>query len=263
MSSLSITTNDGVKLAYSKTGENGPNVLLIHGWSGSRQYFRDSVQDLAKQCQVYAYDLRGHGDSDKPTWGAHVARLAGDLRDFLIALDLKEVVVVGTSLGCAIIWSYIELFGNERLGKAVFVDQAPLQFYASDWKLGSNALRMMLKYDFDAFAKGTAEGCMQRPPTKDTAAFLISETKKADASFLGALMADHTQLDWRPLLPRITLPCLVMVGKKSQCFPWQGVQYVADNIKGSKVEVYEEGDHWLYIEEPQRFSSSVIAFATQ
>ncbi|KAK3265439.1 hypothetical protein CYMTET_25875 [Cymbomonas tetramitiformis] len=67
MSSLSITTNDGVKLAYSKTGENGPNVLLIHGWSGSRQYFRDSVQDLAKQCQVYAYDLRGHGDSDKPT----------------------------------------------------------------------------------------------------------------------------------------------------------------------------------------------------
>jgi pimeloyl-ACP methyl ester carboxylesterase len=71
--------------------------------------------------QVYAYDQRFHGDSDSPNHGFHVARLAVDLRDFLQALDLTEVTVVGSSMGCAVIWSYVELFGLQRLRQAVFV----------------------------------------------------------------------------------------------------------------------------------------------
>jgi pimeloyl-ACP methyl ester carboxylesterase len=47
--------------------------------------------------------------------GHHVARLAADLRDLLTQLDLREVTVLGTSMGAAVIWSYLELFGEERL----------------------------------------------------------------------------------------------------------------------------------------------------
>jgi len=268
-----VTLQDGVRLAYSEWGTSGPTVVLIHGWSGSRHYFRDSVQKIAASCRVLAYDLRGHGDSDKPSWGAHVARLAADLREFLVAKELKEVTVVGTSLGCAIIWSYFELFGADRLSKCIFVDQAPLQYrFAGDWELGSNGcydaerlagLRARLLTDLDGFADDNALGCMQKPPSPDTAPFLKAETLKADPAFLGALMADHTQLDWRTLLPRFTLPSLVMVGRKSQCFPWQGVQYVADNIPGAQAMVFEEGDHWLYIEEADRFASAVVEFASK
>ena len=42
--------------------------------------------------------------------------------------------MVGTSMGASTIWSYIELFGNLRLAKAVFVDQAPLQVTVSTWQ---------------------------------------------------------------------------------------------------------------------------------
>lgn len=63
------------------------------------------LQELAKSTRVFAYDLRGHGESDKPAWGAHVARLAADLRDFMHALELDGVTGVGTSLGCAVMWS--------------------------------------------------------------------------------------------------------------------------------------------------------------
>lgn len=59
--------------------------------------------------------------------GYHVSRLAADLRELLTQLELAEVTVVGTSMGCAVIWAYIELFGEDRLARAVFVDQAPLQ----------------------------------------------------------------------------------------------------------------------------------------
>lgn len=70
---------------------------------------------------MYAYDQRFHGDSDSPSHGFHVARLAADLRDFLQALQLADVTVVGSSMGCAVIWSYVELFGLQRLKQAVFV----------------------------------------------------------------------------------------------------------------------------------------------
>ncbi len=40
---------------------------------------------------------------------------------------MQEVTVVGTSMGASTIWSYIELFGDDRIARAVFVDQAPLQ----------------------------------------------------------------------------------------------------------------------------------------
>ncbi len=42
----------------------------------------------------------------------------------------QVVTVVGTSMGAAVIWSYLELFGDARIAKAVFVDQAPLQVCA-------------------------------------------------------------------------------------------------------------------------------------
>ena len=87
-----FTTNDGVKLVY-EVGEGGSSsstaspVVLVHGWSGSKHYFDHSFAAMMSApnppSKVVRYDLRGHGDSDKPSWGYHVARYAADLRDLL------------------------------------------------------------------------------------------------------------------------------------------------------------------------------------
>lgn len=45
----------------------------------------------------------------------------------MCCIGIQDVTVVGTSMGASTIWSYTELFGDHRLAKAVFVDQAPLQ----------------------------------------------------------------------------------------------------------------------------------------
>ena len=87
--------------------------------------FTLNADALAERCVVYRYDQRFHGESDKPSWGFSVARLAADLKDFIDALKLERPVVVGTSLGCAVIWAYVELYGETALGRLVFVDQAP------------------------------------------------------------------------------------------------------------------------------------------
>ena len=54
-----------------------------------------------------------------------MARLAADLKDFIDALQLEKPVVVGTSLGCAVIWAYVELYAAAHAAKKhVFAEPA-------------------------------------------------------------------------------------------------------------------------------------------
>lgn len=269
MSAQQVITGDGVKLAYERHGVKGPVVVFIHGWSGSRHYFDCNAEAVGRTCQVYRYDARFHGDSDKPEWGHRVARLAADLHDFLQTLNLQEVTVVGTSMGASTIWSYIELFGEDRIARAVFVDQAPLQNLAEDWNLGSTGcydavslarLQTTLKYDFRAVALGNNDACLSQSIPQKTTEHLILETLKADASALGKLMADHTQADWRSVLPRISIPCLNLVGSKTMCFNAQGVAYVGEKVPRCE-QVYFDAGHWLYIEMPDKFNELIQRFA--
>jgi len=68
--------------------------------------FKRNVSALAEKYHVIVPDLRGHGESEKPRSGYHVARLALDLRNLIEHLQLPEgqVSAIGTSLGAAIIW---------------------------------------------------------------------------------------------------------------------------------------------------------------
>ncbi|KAL4431472.1 hypothetical protein ABPG75_006728 [Micractinium tetrahymenae] len=269
----SITTNDGVKLVYQRHGRlGGPVVVLVHGWSGSQHYFDLNTRPLANQgLTVYTYDQRFHGESDKPSWGFHVARLAADLHELLTQLDLADVTVVGTSMGCAVIWSYIELFGEQRLKQCVFVDQAPLQNTAPDWKWGSTGcydlasltrLQCKLQSDFVGFAKDNGAFCASLPLAPEVVQVLEQETLRADPNALAQLMADHTALDWRPLLPRITVPCLNLVGRKSAVFPWYGCEVVGKLVPNCHTVFFERANHWLYLEQPKEFCSLVADFVT-
>lgn len=139
----SCHTDDGVEIYYQflqspPQAKSDICIVLIHGFSGSSQYFVKNISDLAKEHSVVAYDLRGHGKSGNPNHGFHVARLAADLRVLVAHLqkahpEINRFVGVGCSIGAAVLWSFVELFGDQTFMKMIFVDQAPLQNYTMDW----------------------------------------------------------------------------------------------------------------------------------
>jgi len=172
-------------------------------------------------------------------------------------------------MGAAVIWSYIENYRTSRLSGAVFVDQAPLQNRAEGWDLGSKgcydaaslaALQSSLVADLRAATEGTADSCLSKPIDPELREALIGETMRCDPRALGQIMADHTQLDWRPVLPTIDLPCLNLVGRRSNVFPWEGCAAVGSLIPDCKTVFFEECNHWLYIEEPRKFADVVLRF---
>ena len=264
-----VTTNDGVRLHYEERGE-GPPLVLIHGWTFSGRFFVRNVDALSESFKVITLDLRGHGDSEKPDHGYRVPRLAKDLHDLLDALGLEDVTVLGWSLGCPVIWSYLELFGTHRLSRAIFVQQSPRQYYAPDWKLGhatcydaAALATTQAWFAADPAAADQGQLCtiFATQPTQDERDLFLSEMAKSPPHARNAIMADHTRHDWRDLLPKITLPSLVLVARQDSVFPWQGPAYVGENIPGAETVFFEESAHGLFFDEPDKFNETVARFA--
>ena len=93
-----------------------PVVVLVHGWSGTAAYFSPGMRAARDDFPAtIALDLRGHGGSDRPGRGHTVARLAIDLREVLeqaaARLSPSGFVLVGASMGCAVVWSLLQLCG--------------------------------------------------------------------------------------------------------------------------------------------------------
>lgn len=262
-----ITTNDGVRIYYEEAGRGKP-LVLIHGWSCSGRFFKSNVDELAKACRVINMDLRGHGKSGKPQWGYRISRMAKDVKDLIEALDLQDVTLLGWSMGGSVIWSYLDLFGNEHLKRVVIVDQSPRQYVNTEWTWGGGCidaealavLTTRLEYDVKSVSTGVAQGCLSKEATPEEEAFFVEEMLQCPGWVQGAIMADHTHLDWRDLLPKIDIPTLVLVARKGKIFPWQGCAYVGEQIPGAETVFFEEGGHMLFYEEPEKFNRVVADF---
>lgn len=261
-------TADNVTIHYEVSGRGRP-LLMLPGWSCSIGFFKRNIPALAQDFTVVAMDFRGHGASPDPGHGHRIARYAADVHQLLLALELQEVTLLGWSMGGAVIWSYYEIFGADRVAGFVFVDQSPRQYRSADWTWGSNnlygaealaALNVQLAYDPRGVAEGTVRGCYYGEPPQDELDHLVNEIEACPGSVRAAIMSDHTTLDWRDLLPQITVPSLVMVGRHSDIFPWQGSAYVGEQIPNARTEFFEASGHMPFWQESERFNQLVRNF---
>ena len=111
---------------YLQWGEQGPPIIFVHGLTANAFCFQAFADDLARDHRVFAYDLRGRGDSDKPESGYSVPIHATDLAELIDELGLDRPVVVGHSLG-AFVGLYFAVHYPKKLSKLVLIDAgAPL-----------------------------------------------------------------------------------------------------------------------------------------
>lgn len=298
----SITVNDGCKLAYqtSLDSENFTDddstrkcVILMHGFSGSSNYFTRNFDTLSKRFWVVAPDMRGHGSSDHTRGGYHVARLAADLASLVAHIRKTapsvQIVPVGCSIGAAVLWTYVELFGCDDFSGFVFVDQAPLQDRSSfdrwdqskahtgcydeasmlaaqrSWIEDSPSAHLDLFKGCLGYlhAPRPDDGISDEQAAKDER-FFTEISASCDQTWLARLLADHTRYDHREAIEAISIPTLVMAGGRSSCFPLEGMLETVKRVEKTspglaKSSVFDSG-HWLFYEEPERFNREIIEF---
>jgi pimeloyl-ACP methyl ester carboxylesterase len=110
-----------IELYYEDQGAGQP-VVLIHGYPlDGHSWERQTGQLLAAGHRVITYDRRGFGRSTKAGSGYDYDTFAADLNTLVETLGLRDVVLVGFSMGTGELARYVSRYGSERVAKLAFL----------------------------------------------------------------------------------------------------------------------------------------------
>jgi pimeloyl-ACP methyl ester carboxylesterase len=252
------TAHDGATLAYDVTG-NGAALVLVHGITESSASWAPLVAPLAEGHEVVLVDLRGHGASEHRA-PYDLATMAADLRRVVEASGAgDQALVVGHSLGGAVVSAYASAFPCRAV---VNVDQ-PLAL--AGFQTGLRQLEPLLRGSPEEFqAAITAVFESMRGELQGEEAERIEGLRQADQEVVlgiwsGVLESSAEELDAlvAAVAAGISVPYLSLHGIDPG--PDYGT-WLTGLVPTAAVEVWPGVGHYPHLVAPQRFLERLAAF---
>ena len=272
MTSTSTTSNP-VRLHVEDSGGNGRPVVLIHGWPLSADAWQAQVGPLRDAgCRVIAYDRRGFGRSEKPESGFDYDTLAADLAGLLEERDLRDVTLVGFSMGGGEVARYVANHGEGRLRSVVFAAAVPPCLMKSEdnpdgpltpekAKEKEAAFKADREAYFDDFTRNffSANDVLKVSEAQRQEAIAIC--RQADpAAALGCMQAFATT-DFRADLAKVTVPTLVLHGDSDAVVPFEGSgKRTHAAIPGSDLVLLRDAPHGCNVSHADEFNAALLKF---
>jgi non-heme chloroperoxidase len=266
----SITTSDAVRLDYTESGPAGGRpIVLLAGFRAPAATWLFQVPALVSAgYRVISVDIRGHGSAEHPDLGHSMERRGADVNDVLEALDLRDAVLVGQSMGGNTVWAYVEQFGSKRIAGIAIIDQTPKMLKTADWSHG------FYGYDgtnvdtyFSAGIPPTGHGTPIWRRGRRLGRLLkavrsaTAEPKQMSAGELEVL-SDHAHKDWRSVISKVTVPVLFIGGAESEVWPSSHAAASAELSKHASSAVIQKAGHATNIEQPSEFNRLLIEFVS-
>ena len=274
MSKITVGTENStpIELHYEDHGTGKP-VELIHGWPLSGRSWENQVPALIEAGRrVITYDRRGFGDSSQPYGGYDYDTFAADLNTLLTELDLREVTLVGFSMGGGEVARYLGTFGSERIEKAVLAAAVPPFLYKTegnpDGGLDDATVQSFVDGvtgDRIAFLDGFSTGFFtagdelkvsepQRQYAVDIASF---------ASPKGTLecVKAFAYTDFRDDLAKVDVPVLVLHGDSDGIVPFEvSGKRTAETVAGAELVLVPGAPHGFNASHAAEFNAALIGF---
>ncbi|WP_334044780.1 alpha/beta hydrolase [Burkholderia ambifaria] len=264
--SYMVTSKDGVRLSVQESGNpNGPPVIFIHGLLGSRLNWEAQVQSPElREYRIITYDLRGHGLSDKPSSATPYhdgRRWADDLEAVIAGSHATKPVVVGWSLGGAVISNYLATYGDDNIAGAVYVDGV-VELAPSQIVDHPAVYRDMNSPDLKTHLDGerTFIGlCFNRRPDADTFSRLLANA--ALASWDMQKEIPTMTVFAAEALSKTRVPLLFIYGGRDALVDTPTTLARAKALNPRvQSKVYVDAGHAPFIEEPDRFNHDLAEF---
>jgi non-heme chloroperoxidase len=209
-----------IQLYYEDHGAGQP-VVLIHGFPLSgHSWEKQAAALLNAGYRVITYDRRGFGQSSQPTTGYDYDTFAADLRVLLDTLDLRDVVLVGFSMGTGEVARYISTYGSERVAKAVFL--ASLEPYLA--KTDDNPSGAAPMDFFEGVSRQAADDRYAYYTQFFDAFYNLGDTQSVAIAHSGGWFAAAAApltwpTDFRGDIPKIDVPALIVHGTADNILP--------------------------------------------
>ncbi len=262
---------------------DSPSLLFIPGLSMPAWIFEKQLQHFSNKSSVFAMDPRSQGDSTQASEGQYAGARAADIKAVVDQLNLKPVVLVGWSLACSEIVSYLDQFGSDGIAGVVLIDG----FVGCD--LCSPIMPLLLQY-WTEFQKNRikntpefVEGMFLQPQPRNYLDKLAAASLITPTNTFMALVYNMLLTDLRPALPVIKTPTLIYTtaipeGNSSEtiisgtedsklpaahAFPdfWlEGMREMHKLIPNSRLEIIENAGHALFVDQPEKFDEILEQF---
>jgi len=267
-----IEAADGTNLFFRDRGTGRP-LVFVAPWGLNSAWWDYQVADLAgRGLRCVAYDRRGHGRSGDPSHGYEFDTLADDLAAAIEQLDLHDITLVGQSMGCGEVVRYLSRHGSNRVARVVLVSTiTPFALKTDDNPEGAD--RAALEGVRKALSKDLPNPLAAYAPTffgtpKNHVSQEIMDwwvRMMVDGCSLKTMLDLHrmfTETDFRPELPRISVPTLLIHGDNDKSTPIETTaRKTAPLIPGCQLKVYEGAAHGLPITHAGQLNADLLAFA--
>jgi pimeloyl-[acyl-carrier protein] methyl ester esterase len=253
--------SDGRRLAWRQTG-SGPPLVLLHGWGMTSAAFAGLSELLAPTFELFAPDLRGHGDSEAGS-GYTLPELAADVAEWCETLEVQDAALLGWSLGGQVALTLCPLLQG-RLRRLLLVATTPRFVAADDWPHGlpDGRVRVMVRnlkkaprltvedFWYSQFAAGETP----LPPTG-----MLTDAEQGLVPLLATLdTLRHSDL--RGALAAVALPTLVVQGGGDGVTLPTAADWLAGHLPHGELVVWEEAGHAPFLTQPEKFSGLVREF---
>ncbi len=267
-----IETEPNVLLRIRDYGTGKP-VILIHGWPLSNEMWEYQIEALVQSnFRVIAYDRRGFGKSSQPWSGYDYDTMTDDLKTIIDELGLKDITLVGFSMGGGEVVRYFSRYGGKGISKAVLIASiTPFLLKTEDNPDGvpeekSAATAEKIRTDRISFLDGFGKNFFSVSELNKTISNDLLDYYKMLASFASPRATlecakSFSTTDFREEMAMVKVPTLIIHGDDDKTVPISiSSQKAAALIPNSKLIVYEGAPHGLFYTERERLNNDLIAF---
>ena len=250
---------EGIELYYEIHGKGEP-LLFIHGLGSSTRDWRDQINCFAKNFQVIVFDVRGHGQSDKPPGPYSIPLFAQDTALLIEKLNLPPLPVIGISMGGMIAFQ-LTLDRPELVKQLVCINTLP-EFVARTFKERFNIWQRFLVLRLLGMRKIgeiLSKRMFPKPEHATIRTTFVERWSENDPrayrdamqAIVGWSVMDH--------ISEIDCPTLVLASDNDYSSVAEKQAFVT-NIPGSKLVVIKDARHALPVERPDEFNAELEKF---
>ena len=264
--SFRVRTPDGLSLAAEAQGDPAaPEILLIHGLGQSHLSWQRQLSDPALAgFRIVSFDLRGHGDSDKPEDAAAYsdgARWGDDVAAVIAASGLRRPVMVGWSLGGTALMYYLGKHGTQQVAGinlvAAVIEFTPETLRPASLKFAGQSA----SEDFRVRSKSLPaflEACFAKlPPRAELDQMMVINGMVNRSAHVGTGKLSTT--GFAETITQFTGPLLVTFGTKDALVFPKMAERVRELNPRAELSIYPESGHSPFYENPERFNRELAA----